>query len=194
MRIDITEILNGRKDRLDFEYSFDESALGDADYALLPDDIKLRENGIHVKGVITDNNGYMTLTAEISAEYTTPCARCLDELHETCDFDIERIIKSGSALASEAVYDDDDDWDGVTEDLLFISDSTVCPDLDIMETLTLTLPMFHLCSDDCEGLCPHCGKKLSERACTCIEDEKNKKEIDPRLAKLQKLLENPKKV
>ncbi len=194
MRIDITEILNGRKDRLEFEYSFDETSLGDADYALLPEDITLAENGIHVKGTITDNNGYMTLFAEISAEYTTPCARCLDELHETCTFEIERIIKSGSALTGDAVYDDDEDWDGVTEDLLYISDSTVCPDLDIMETLSLSLPMFHLCSDDCGGLCPFCGKKRSEQACTCEEDEKNKKEIDPRLAKLQKLLENSEKV
>ena len=42
--------------------------------------------------------------------------------------------------------------------------------------------------------CPICGKKRRERACTCEEDEKDKKEIDPRLAKLQKLLENPEKV
>ena len=41
MRIDITEILNGRKDSLPFDYRFDEGALGDAEYALLPEDIKL---------------------------------------------------------------------------------------------------------------------------------------------------------
>ncbi len=194
MRIDITEILNGRKDALPFEYSFDETVFGDGDYALLPDDVKLLPNGIHVKGTITDNNGYMTLFADIRAEYTTPCARCLDELHEVCEFEIERIIRSGSALNASANLYDDEDWDGVTEDLLYVSDSAVCPDSDIMETLSLTLPMYHLCSDDCEGLCPICGKKLSEKACTCLEDEKNKKEIDPRLAKLQKLLENYEKV
>ena len=195
MRIDITEILNGRKDQLEFDYRFDESALGDAEYALLPDDVRLLENGIRVTGTVTDNNGYMTLSAHITAEYTTVCGRCLDELREVSEFEIERIIRSGSALnASAAHYDDEDDWDGVTEDLLYVSDSTVCPDLDIMETLSLNLPLYHLCSDDCEGLCPICGKKLSEKACTCLEDEKNKKEIDPRLAKLQKLLENPEKV
>ncbi len=193
MRIDITEILNGRKDCLPFEYSFDAEALGDAEYALLPDDVTLAENGIHVKGVVTDNNGYMTLTASVSAAYTTVCGRCLDELHKTCDFELERIIRSGSALNSGAAMADDD-WDGVTEDLLYVSESAVCPDIDIMETLALTLPMYHLCHEGCEGLCPICGKKRAERACTCEEDEKNKKEIDPRLAKLQKLLENPEKV
>ena len=43
-------------------------------------------------------------------------------------------------------------------------------------------------------IAPLSKKKLSEKACTCVEDEKNKKEIDPRLAKLQKLLENSEKV
>ena len=194
MRIDITEILNGRKEQMEFDYRFDESALGDAEYALLPPDVKLCENGIHVSGTVTDNNGYMTLAAHIAAEYTTVCGRCLDELHETAEFDIERIIRSGSALnASVALYDDDN-WDGVTEDLLYVSDSTVCPDLDIMETLSLNLPLYHLCTNECEGLCPICGKKLILKACTCLEDEKNKKEIDPRLAKLQKLLEMPEKM
>ncbi len=194
MRIDITEILNGRKQSLAFAYSFDEHALKDGEYALLPDDIKLTENGIHVEGVITDNNGYMTLAASVCAEYSTTCARCMDEIRTTCDFDIERIIRSGSALTVSAVMVEDEDWDGVTEDLLYVSDSTVCPDYDIMETLSLTLPLYHLCTDDCQGLCPICGKKRCEQACTCEEDEKNKKEIDPRLAKLQKLLENPEKV
>jgi len=195
MKIDITEILNGRKERLEFSYRFDESTLDDDDCALLPDDVKLEENGILVKGIITDNNGYMTLSAHITASYVTSCGRCLDELHETCEFDMERIIRSGSALSGADTHlDDDGEWDGVTEDLLYVSDSSVSPDADIMETLTLTLPMYHLCSDDCEGLCPICGKKLRDRACTCLEDEKNKKEIDPRLAKLKKLLENPENV
>lgn len=195
MKIDITEILNGRVEIMGFQYSFDETSLGDAEYALLPDDIKLAENGIHVEGTVSEHNGYMTLWAKVSAEYTTVCGRCLDELHEVCEFEIERIIRSGSALnASASFYDEEDEWDGVTEDLLYVSESSVCPDIDIMETLSLNLPLYHLCSDDCEGLCPICGKKLSEKACTCLEDEKNKKEIDPRLAKLQKLLENPEKV
>lgn len=195
MKIDITEILNGRKDRLDFEYNFDENALADEDYALLPEDVKLLPDGIHVKGYITDNNGYMTLYANVCASYTAVCGRCLDELHRTCEFDMERIIRSGTALSGTDTHlNDENEWDGVTEDLLYVSDSSVCPDMDIMETLSLTLPLYHLCSDDCQGLCPICGKKLRDKACTCLEDEKNKKEIDPRLAKLKKLLENPENV
>ena len=42
----------------------------------------------------------------------------------------------------------------------------------------------HLCSEDCKGLCSKCGKDLNEGDCDCP-----KKEIDPRLAILQKLLD-----
>ncbi len=41
-----------------------------------------------------------------------------------------------------------------------------------------------LCSEDCRGLCSRCGADLNLGPCSC------KKEIDPRLAALAKLLEN----
>lgn len=41
-----------------------------------------------------------------------------------------------------------------------------------------------LCSEDCKGLCSRCGADLNLGSCSC------KKEIDPRLAALAKLLEN----
>ena len=40
-----------------------------------------------------------------------------------------------------------------------------------------------LCSEDCKGICPGCGVNLNQGSCTC------KKETDPRLAALAKLLE-----
>jgi uncharacterized protein len=41
-----------------------------------------------------------------------------------------------------------------------------------------------LCSEDCKGLCSRCGADLNLGPCSC------KKEADPRLAVLAKLLEN----
>ena len=40
-----------------------------------------------------------------------------------------------------------------------------------------------LCSEDCKGICPGCGVDLNQGSCTC------KKEVDPRLAVLARLLE-----
>ena len=41
-----------------------------------------------------------------------------------------------------------------------------------------------LCSEDCKGLCSRCGADLNLGPCSC------KKEPDPRLAALGRLLEN----
>jgi uncharacterized metal-binding protein YceD (DUF177 family) len=38
---------------------------------------------------------------------------------------------------------------------------------DIREELLLNFPAFPVCSDDCKGLCPQCGKNLNEGNCNC---------------------------
>jgi uncharacterized protein len=48
----------------------------------------------------------------------------------------------------------------------------------------MEFPLRFLCHDDCKGLCQRCGKNLNEGECDC-----SKKEIDPRMAPLQKLLD-----
>ena len=40
-----------------------------------------------------------------------------------------------------------------------------------------------LCSEDCKGLCPRCGKNLNLGPCGC------RKEPDPRFAVLEQLLD-----
>ena len=52
-------------------------------------------------------------------------------------------------------------------------DDTLC------EELVLSFPQRLLCSEDCEGLCPKCGKPRREGDCGCPT-----KEIDPRFAVL----------
>jgi uncharacterized protein len=55
-------------------------------------------------------------------------------------------------------------------------------DEELREVLILEMPMRFLCSEDCPGLCPKCGKPKRDGSCNCSE-----KEIDPRWAKLAKL-------
>jgi uncharacterized protein len=53
---------------------------------------------------------------------------------------------------------------------------------DVRDYALLALPMKKLCSEDCKGLCPKCGKNLNDGSCNC-KDEK----IDSRWEPLQKL-------
>lgn len=45
-------------------------------------------------------------------------------------------------------------------------------DQDIKEEIILDYPLKPLCSPDCKGLCPKCGKNLNEGVCTCAFTKK----------------------
>jgi uncharacterized protein len=54
----------------------------------------------------------------------------------------------------------------------------------IMEQIMLNLPMKPLCNDLCKGICWKCGTDLNLGNCNC-----DRKDIDPRLEALKKLLD-----
>ena len=191
MKLDVTQVLNGRLDAMPFSYRFSpETADLPEDAVELPEDLEIPADGILVEGEIYSVGGYLRLTAQVTAEYITPCARCLDPIRATMEFDLERTVRSGAAV--ETAYDDEDEeWDGVLEDVLYLNDSRVCADADILEQIVLELPLVSLCSADCKGLCSHCGKKIAD-GCGCAEKEAARKTIDPRMAKLQTLLDQMK--
>lgn len=188
MKIDVTDILNGRVTSLDFEYS--ESA-GETLTAMLPAGVKIDEDGIFVSGRVTDTGGYMSLACDVTVDYTVPCDRCLDETEFYLEFPFERVISAASSPEDREriISEDEEEWDGVTDDLIYVSSGSIDFTEDLAEAIALEFPMRHLCEDDCRGLCPVCGKKISDEHPGCTP----KKEIDPRLAVLQKLLDNSEK-
>ncbi len=38
---------------------------------------------------------------------------------------------------------------------------------DVYEYAELSIPLKKLCTEDCKGLCPHCGINLNEEQCNC---------------------------
>jgi len=176
MKIDITKLMNKRVQKIDFEYDLDApSVVCDI---ILPEDVTLSEP-CHVKGAVKDQNNCMSLFCEVTVPYHTLCDRCLDDIEGTLSFEIEKTVSTDEAPEG---FEDDPIYD----DVAFVSESAIYIDPAIVEEIAVRLPPYHLCSDDCPGMCPRCGKKLKDGPCGCTE----KKEIDPRLKKLQKLLDN----
>ena len=128
------------------------------------------------EGEITNTAGYMRMCLAVTAGYVVPCARCLDDVHGTFSFTVERNV----APASMLVDLDEDRLD----DYVVIEDGTVEIDELLLELLELAFPTKFLCSEDCPGLCVRCGKKLTGGPCNC-----QPKEIDPRLEPLRRILE-----
>ena len=151
----------------------------DIDYMLAIDPIPglVFPNAAHVKGSLVDNAGYMRLSLSADLAYEAECARCLAPIAGTFSLDFERTVVTKGTLSEEQLEDNVDEY-------AVLDGPELCVDEEIRESLILEFPSKLLCSEDCAGLCPKCGKRLSEGDCGCPT-----KEIDPRLAVLKKLLD-----
>ncbi len=173
--IDLNPIFTGEKKTLTHTFDFLPEAL--------VSDITLA-HPLHVTVTVYEKasagtNGAESLvegTLRIEGEYKTACARCLKELtlpvktENTCTV----VLKSeGGDAENES-----------ERDVLFAPDGKLDA-ADAADALFfMLLPAKHLCRGDCKGLCPGCGADLNFEKCTCP-----KKNIDPRLAVLQKYLD-----
>ncbi len=132
-----------------------------------------------VSGDITNTAGYMRMALTLSAEYQAACARCLCPVSGEFALDLEKTVAPRNLLG--------DLDENKLDDYAVIEDGFLDMDEQLREQLEMEFPLRFLCKDDCKGLCPKCGKNLNEGECGC-----DTKEIDPRLAPLQAILEKMK--
>ncbi len=104
---------------------------------------------------------------------------CLDAVCDRCGkaFLQDKEVPFSCILAEEVQNEDNDEIVLLTEGKVDLGELSRTAFILGMDTKTL-------CSEDCKGLCPRCGADLNLGPCSC------KKEGDPRLAVLAKLLEN----
>ncbi len=156
------------------------------DYTLTPPPMEgiVFPEPARVTGEITDHTGYMNLTLSCDVPYAGECARCLAPVRGSFSFDFCRTVIDEKSLrtVSQSEGFDEDEYVVVKDGLLDI-------DEQIGEAMLLEFPFRLLCREDCPGLCPKCGKPLSEGDCGCPQ-----KEIDPRFEILKKLLEKDENV
>lgn len=125
-----------------------------------------------VQGSVFNSAGVVTLRLNIAYDFTADCDRCGVEVSRRFEIPFERSL----AVSIEAEESDT---------IITVPDMKLDMDELIFAEVFVDLPTKHLCSEDCKGICPKCGKNLNEGECDCP-----KKEIDPRLSKLAELLEN----
>jgi uncharacterized protein len=149
------------------------------DGELIPEEISgvSFDGSAHVSGEITDEAGYMRLCLEVTLAYRSQCARCLDAVSGEFRMQFERTVANEGTLTDEQLEDNVDEY-------VVIVDGELDLDEELHDALLLSFPMRLLCSEDCPGLCPKCGKPRREGPCNCPT-----REIDPRLAILQTLLD-----
>lgn len=123
---------------------------------------------------ITKKGHLYQVKGHLEYEYPLICSRCLTDFTREFkpEFDCELKKYTGYGVR-EKEMDPDNLLNGDKIDL-----SQLFHDL-----ILLSIPMKPVCSEDCRGLCPVCGKNLNEGDCEHSRELKEK-DIDPRWKKL----------
>ena len=158
----------------------------EVDYTLTPPPMEgiIFPEPARITGKIEDHTGYMRLTLSCDVPYTGECARCLAPVDGRLVFDFCRTVVDEKGYRTVSDTDDFDE-----DEYVIVRDGMLDIDEQLAEALLLEFPFRLLCSEDCPGLCPKCGKPLREGDCGCVT-----KEIDPRFEILKKLLEKDENV
>ena len=162
MIVDVSPLLSGEVKQLDIDYMLSPQALAGVVF----------ESDAHVRGCITDRAGYMRLTLKAELSYHGECARCLAPVDGVFSLDFERTVATEGMLT-------DEESEEILDEYVVLCGNKLDVDEALCEELLLGFPTRLLCSEDCPGLCPKCGKPRREGDCGCSD-----KEIDPRLAVL----------
>lgn len=147
-----------------------------------PDKISLDYEGVHsitsvkVDLSVQQSGEEFFCQADVQAEVTIECARCLGPFDLSITGHTDFIVCSADltdANAKEALD---------TEDYVHYIDQAMHADVTevVRQAILLEVELKPLCSEDCKGLCAQCGRNLNEGGCDCQNDV-----IDERWAALK---------
>ncbi len=124
---------------------------------------------VAVKAAVVGDSSAFTVDINVSADATVPCARCLS----VAPLEIIRNFRYFyRPLAVAASFEDVED-----EDLVLVQslDEEIDISDQVWESLIISLPEKVLCSAECRGICPFCGRVRNKDDCGCSGEA-----IDPR--------------
>ena len=163
MLLNVKPILHTPGKRLDFQFELD---LSDMEFSgRYP-----INRPVAVSGEVRNTAGILELTLNARSTLDAVCDRCGKAFAQ------EKDVPFACMLAEELQNEENDEIVLLEDGMVDVGDLARTAFILDMDTKTL-------CSEDCKGLCPRCGADLNLGPCSC------KKETDPRLAVLAKLLE-----
>jgi DUF177 domain-containing protein len=119
------------------------------------------------------------VTGTVSAPTSGECARCLSPVTGDVEIELTELFAYPDSATDETT--DDDEVGRVRQ---VRGADSVDLEQPIIDAVGLALPFVPLCRPDCAGLCPRCGVALAT-----AEPGHHHDEIDPRWAKLSRLLD-----
>ena len=154
MLLDLTELFTEKIENKPFDYNIDLSGT--------------RINGVYpfvspvsVKGEVKGLEGSALLNASVSFDFSIPCDRCARQTDRHYNFKFSHVL-----VPSLENKDNNDD-------LIEVESGKLDLDALMKEDILLELPSKFLCSENCKGLCPKCGKNLNDGPCSCKSSDDN---------------------
>jgi len=126
---------------------------------------------LSVKGYAVNYDGKIEVLLDIFAKVEMQCSRCIDTYVQ------DVYANANHVFVKEGNQSDEDEH-------LFKGDEIDLTEI-VLNEIAAEFPMKPLCSEECKGLCPVCGKNNNKTKCNCKAGE-----VDPRLQILKKLLDD----
>ena len=165
MLLSVREIINTPGKKISFQFSMDLSCVEFGGYCPVAEPVV-------VTGTVRNMAGVLVMQGTAETMLHAFCDRCGKPL--VC----KKSVPFEHLLAQELENADKGD-----DEILLIENGEVHAEDAARTAFILGMDTKLLCSEDCKGLCPICGADLNMGPCGC------KKETDPRLAVLAKLLQ-----
>lgn len=160
MKIDVSDFMKNKsaKKELHVSVKMDNFHYGSEEIKVL--------KPILLDGLLYMTDSILNLDACISADLELICSRCLQPFTYHYDGELNEKFTLNS--------------DNKDDDVIFMDGDSLNITEIIENNIIMSLPIKHLCSEDCKGLCQVCGANLNQSSCNC-----DTKDFDPRLAKLK---------
>ena len=148
------------------------------------EELGLKAEEVRFTGVVTveldifkhEDNVFVKAKSSVAIE--SECARCLSPVHQILEAFSDNQYQPLPKIVQYQL--DDIGIRYYVEEYVDLSE-------DIRESLLLEVPARILCSENCEGICSHCGQNLNEGKCDChLEPESTQAS---KFADLVKMLE-----
>jgi uncharacterized protein len=152
MALNITSLINGRLDRIDFEYTIESS---EENAIIPPNDVSFTAP-ITVNGYVDGSQGFIELKVNASIDYKGSCARCLGDVFGKFVLEFNRTVVPFGTLQNE-----------LNDDYVIVKGGALDIDRLIVEELLLEFPSRLLCKEECAGFCSICGANLNFEQCDC---------------------------
>lgn len=136
---------------------------------------------------ISSTGRVLVIEGAVDTEVEMTCFRCgityRQPIH--AEFQEDFIIRPPLATGHGPLVEEEEEAPGVR---LFY-EGTFDLNLDELfrQSILVALPLKPICAEECKGLCPHCGHRLSEGECACEAEA-----VNPQMAVLQQLLQQRK--